>query len=322
MTMLYPLRFQPILRRYLWGGRRLENLGKTLDAGNDYAESWEVVDRGADQSRVAFGPLAGRTLHELMIEHRAALLGRHASAERFPLLIKFLDAQQRLSLQVHPDDARAAQLEPPDLGKTEAWVILDAAPGSYLYAGLRRAVDQQLLQREVARQTCELCVTRIEPEVGDCYFLPAGVLHALGPGLLVAEIQQASDTTYRLFDWNRIGPDGAPRTLHVDAALEAIDYAYGPVSAQRPKPTERPHVEQLVACDKFVLDRWKFSTPQTAGGDGRCHMLLVLAGAMDVAGDPGPGPLRPGSVIVLPSELPPVMIQPHEPSVILDAYLP
>ncbi|MEX2112955.1 MAG: type I phosphomannose isomerase catalytic subunit [Pirellulales bacterium] len=322
MTTLYPLRFQPILRRYLWGGRRLETLGKTLDEGNDYAESWEVVDRGADQSQVAFGPLAGRTLHELMIEHRAALLGRDAHGDRFPLLVKFLDAQKRLSLQVHPDDARAARLDPPDLGKTEAWVILAAEPGSYLYAGLRRAVDRELLKREVARQTCELCVTRIEPRVGDCYFLPAGVLHALGPGLLVAEVQQASDTTYRLFDWGRIGPDGLPRPLHVEAALEAIDYAYGPVSAQRPKPTDRSHVEQLVACDKFVLDRWKLATPEPVGGNGRCHVLLVLAGAIEVAGDLGPAPLRPGGVVLVPAQHDPVMVRPREPSVILDAYLP
>jgi mannose-6-phosphate isomerase len=322
MHELYPLRFTPILRRYLWGGRRLETLGKELGEGSDYAESWDVVDRGEDQSKVAFGPLAGQSLHELLVKHGPALLGAKHSAERFPLLVKFLDARQRLSLQVHPDDARAARLDPPDLGKTEAWIILAAERGSYLYAGLRRAVDRQMLEREVARHTCELCVTRIEPAAGDCFFLPAGVLHALGPGLLVAEIQQASDTTYRLFDWGRLGPDGQPRPLHIEAALEAIDFNYGPVSPQRPQPTDRPHVEQLVACDKFVIDRWKFSTTQPAAGDGRCHMLLVVSGAVEVAGDPGPSPLRAGSVVMLPASLGPTMIQPREPSVILDAYLP
>jgi mannose-6-phosphate isomerase len=300
----------------------LESLGKKLDEGSDYAESWEVVDRGGDQSVVTYGPQAGRSLHELLLADGRGLLGRHAGQARFPLLIKFLDAQQRLSLQVHPDDARAALLDPPDLGKTEAWVILAAEPGSYLYAGLRRAVDHQLLEREVARHTCELCVGRVEPSVGDCFFLPAGVLHALGPGLLVAEIQQASDTTYRLFDWGRPGPDGRPRPLHIEDALEAIDYSYGPVSAQQPELTDRPHVERLVACDKFVLDRWKLSTPQPAGGDERCHILMVLTGEAELDGDPGPEPLRAGSVVLLPAALGAVTVRPRQPAVLLDAYLP
>ncbi len=322
MPNLYPLRFQPILRRYLWGGRRLESLGKKLDDGSDYAESWEVVDRGADQSVVAYGPLAGRSLHELLLDHAEALLGRHAGQARFPLLIKFLDAQQRLSIQVHPDDARAALLDPPDLGKTEAWVILAAEPGSYLFAGLRWAVDRQLLAREVARHTCELCVARIEPSVGDCFFLPAGVLHALGPGLLVAEIQQASDTTYRLYDWGRLGPDGQPRQLHIEEALDAIDYRYGPVTAQQPKPTELAHVEQLVACDKFVLDRWSLSTAEPVGGDDRCHILLVLSGEVELDGDACPEPLRAGSAVLVPAALGEVTVRPGKASVLLDTYLP
>jgi mannose-6-phosphate isomerase len=306
----------------LWGGRRLETLGKPLGDGNDYAESWEIVDRGADRSVVAFGPLAGRTLGELVAQHPQELLGRHAGVTQFPLLIKFLDAHQRLSLQVHPDDRRAAMLDPPDLGKTEAWIILAAGPGSYLYAGLRRGVDRELLAREVARHTCELCAHRIEPRAGDCFFLPAGVLHALGPGLLVAEVQQASDTTYRLFDWNRRGPDGQPRTLHVEQALEAIDYQHGPVLAQLPEATDRPHVERLIACDKFHVDRWKLSGSAAAGGDQRCHILMVLAGRVEVDGDPADRPLAAGGVVLLPAELGSVTVRGEGPAVMLDAYLP
>ncbi len=235
MSQLYPLRFQPILRRYMWGGRRLESLGKVLGEERDYAESWEIVDRLQDQSIVALGPLAGTTLHELVQGQGRALLGRHAGATRFPLLFKFLDAQERLSIQVHPDDRRAVMLDPPDLGKTEAWVILAAAPGSYLYAGLRRGIDRQTLEREIVRHTCELCVQRIEPKVGDCFFIPAGAVHGLGPGLLVAEIQQASDTTYRLYDWGRPGPDGRPRPLHVAQALEVVDFNLGPLAAASPQ---------------------------------------------------------------------------------------
>src|SRR5690606_25050283 len=128
----------------------------------------------------------------------------HAPQPRFPLLFKLLDAQKTLSVQVHPDDRRAALLNPPDYGKTEAWVVLDAEPGSLIYAGLKRGFDRHALAREIARGTVELCLHRFEPQPGDCVFIPAGVVHALGTGLLIAEIQQSSDTTYRLFDWNRV----------------------------------------------------------------------------------------------------------------------
>lgn len=322
MSLLYPLRFQPILRRYLWGGRRLETLGKMLGSGNDYAESWEIVDHGADQSVVAGGALAGLTLNELVRQHARALLGRHAQERRFPLLFKFLDAHDRLSIQVHPDDARAARLDPPDLGKTEAWVILAAEENSYLYAGLCPGIDRETLRRGVARHLCELLVQRIEPRAGDCYFLPAGTVHALGPGLLVAEIQQASDTTYRLYDWNRAGPDGQPRKLHVEEALEAIRYDFGPVSAQQPQPTAHGQVERLVACDKFTLDRWNLAGTLAAGGDDRCHILAVLSGALDVPGDPAGRPLEQGEVMLLPAASGTVNVTSHGTAVVLDAYLP
>lgn len=322
MTPIYPLRFEPILRRYLWGGRRLETLGKHLGEGNDYAESWEIVDHGADQSRVLYGPLAGATLAQLVAEHGPALLGRHAPLEHFPLLFKFLDAHERLSIQVHPDDARAAQLNPPDLGKTEAWVVLAAEPGSYLFAGLRRGINRAMLERELARRTGELCIERIEPQVGDCYFLPAGVVHALGPGLLIAEIQQASDTTYRLYDWSRLGPDGQPRQLHVNEALEAIDYDYGPVAAQRPQPGNHQQAQRLVACDKFVLDRWQIDSSVTIGGDQRCHILAVLEGEVAISGDAEASPLARGGVCLLPAQCGATGVEPVGQAVLLDAYLP
>jgi mannose-6-phosphate isomerase len=322
MSVLYPLRFHPVLRRYLWGGRRLATLGKTLGPENDYAESWEIVDHGADQSVVSHGALAGQTLNELASHYPEELYGRTSAPASFPLLFKFLDANDRLSIQVHPDDARAAKLVPPDRGKTEAWVILDAAPNSYLYAGLRPGVDADTLRHEIARRTCELCVERIEPRVGDCYFLPAGVVHALGPGLLVAEIQQASDTTYRIYDWSRIGPDGQPRKLHIDQALEAIDYHYGPLSAQQPVSAGNPNAEQLVECDQFVLDRWTITGQQRVGGDKRFHILAVIDGALAIDGDPAAVPLERGGVVLLPAGLGAVGVKAAPSAVFLDAYLP
>jgi mannose-6-phosphate isomerase len=323
MAVDYPLRFQPNYRRYIWGGRRLETvLGKSLGEGDDYAESWEIVDHGEDQSVVAFGPMAGRELRQLVREHGAEFLGRHNPQPRFPLLFKFLDAQKRLSVQVHPDDEGAARLDPPDLGKTEAWVVLAAEPYSTIYAGLRRGVDRAAVEQEVARGTTEVCLHQIVPHVGDCIFLPAGVLHAAGEGLVIAEIQQASDTTFRVFDWNRVGKDGKPRELHVEQALEAIDFDSGPVEPQSPQPTDKPFVERLVECDKFVLDRWRIDTPQTIGGDDRCHIVAVIGGSVDVARDPAEQPLKLGQTMLVPAAAGSVELSPQQPSTLLDMYLP
>ncbi len=321
--MLYPLRFQPLLKRYLWGGRRLETeLGKTLGDGDDYAESWELVDHGADQSVVLAGPLCGTTLRSLVHEQGHDLLGRDFPQEGFPLLWKFLDAHKALSVQVHPDDSLAAKLDPPDRGKTEAWVVLAAEPGSLLYAGLEPGVDRTTFERAIAEGTCASCLHRVEPNVGDCFYIPAGTVHALGAGLLVAEIQQASDTTYRLFDWDRIGPDGKKRPLQIDAGLEAVDFSRGPVAPQIPKPTDRPGAECLIDGEKFRLDRLLASGPLAIGGDERCHILVNLADPVYVAGDAVDRPLSRGEVMLLPASLGEVAIDPAGKTTLLDAFLP
>ncbi len=323
MPALYPLRFEPVFRRYLWGGRRLGTLlGKSIGAGHDYAESWEIVDRGADQSRLISGPLAGTTLSELVSRQGAEIFGRHHPQSRFPLLFKLLDAQQMLSVQVHPNDDQAAQLIPPDLGKTEAWVVLAAAPGSVIYAGLKSGIDRVAFEQENTRGTCHLCLHRFEPLAGDVVFLPAGTVHALGAGLLIAEIQQSSDTTFRLFDWNRVGPDGQPRPLHVEQALSVIDWDRGPVHPQTPATTRRPNVEQLVACDKFVLDRWRVDRPEPLGGDDRFHLISIVEGELDLVGDPADRSVRKGDTVLLPASLGAVNLKPRQPTVLLDAYLP
>lgn len=323
MSSLYTLRFEPIFRRYLWGGRRLESvLGKPLPPGDDYAESWEVVDHGDDQSIVLAGTLAGTSLHELVRDWGSELMGRHRPLRQFPLLFKFLDAHRNLSVQVHPNDQQAALLDPPDFGKTEAWIVLHAEPGSTIYAGLKRGFDKDAFAREVSRGTTELCLHAFQPRVGDCLFIPAGTVHALGAGLMVAEIQQASDTTFRIFDWNRVGADGVPRQLHIERALDVIDFEHGPVMVRQPTPTDRPHVQRLVECDKFLLDRWEFSGPQSIGGDDRCHLVAVLAGSLIVAGDPLDVPLVPGQTCLIPAVCGELEIQAAGPTVLLDIYLP
>ncbi|MBI1900721.1 MAG: class I mannose-6-phosphate isomerase [Planctomycetia bacterium] len=322
--MRYPLRFAPILKSYLWGGRKLAQWGKPVAPDATCAESWEIADHGQDQSIVLAGPLKGQSLSQIAAQFGRELYGRHFPQPRFPLLVKFLDARERLSVQVHPDDTRAARLNPPDLGKTEAWVVLDKEPGSVLYVGLKRGLDRPALQREVARGTCELCLHKIEPAVGDCVLLPAGTVHAIGEGLLLYEIQQSSDTTYRLFDWNRLDAQGKPRPLHVREALDVIDFSLGSGKVQAPQPTDSPWAWQLVSCDKFVLRRWELSekTAAAVGGDDRFHILSVIAGSVSLDGDPTGQPLRAGDTALVPAAIGPIKVTAHGAATVLEANLP
>jgi mannose-6-phosphate isomerase len=319
------LRFRPIFRRYLWGGRRLGTmLGKAIGPEDDYAESWELVDHGDDQSVVRAGPLAGMTLGELVREHAKSLLGRHASlpvvAQRgFPLLMKLLDCNRTLSVQVHPNDVQGAKLDPPDLGKTEAWVVLAADPGSKIYAGLKPGVTREQLAASLEAGNCETLLHEFEPDVGDCVFIPAGTVHALGAGLVIAEIQQASDTTFRLFDWNRVDASGKARPLHVAESLAVIDYERGPVAPRKPQRV-RAGWERLVACDKFVLNRVTIEGPTTIGGDDGCHVLAVIDGSVTAGGDPAS--LAFGDVALAPAGAGAVDVVPQGRAVVLDITLP
>lgn len=305
MSDLTPLRFSPLFRRYLWGGRRLGSvLGKPLGAGDDYAESWEVVDHGEDQSVVLYGEHRGKTLRTLCEQHAVDLLGR-PDPGRFPLLFKLLDANRDLSVQVHPNDRQAAELHPPDLGKTEAWVILAAEPGSRIYAGLQDGTDRAELQAALEQGTAESVLHAFTPEPGDCVFIPAGMVHALGAGLLVAEIQQSSDTTFRLFDWNRVGPDGKPRALHIQQGLEVIDFSLGPGKPVQAAASAREEAKQesetLVDCDKFVLWRRRLSRTASVGTAGQATIVYVLDGAIRLDRDPSEVPLARGQTALLPA---------------------
>ena len=324
MPELYPLTFEPVFKRYLWGGRRLRTvLGKPIGDGDDYAESWELADHPQGQSVVSNGWLAGTSLHELVTSQAVEVLGRHAPQDRFPLIFKYLDCQRDLSVQVHPDDEAAARLAPPDLGKTEAWVILDAEPGSRVYAGLKSDWDRPALEQALRTGCTAECLHSFEPQIGDCLFIPAGTVHALGAGLLVAEIQQASDTTYRLFDWNRVGPDGQPRPLHIEKALDVTDYAAVEVGPQIPQATGRANVERLVACDKFVLDRWRLTTDEHIAGDDRFHILSVIEGGLLIRWQADSEILLgKGQTTLIPASVSSVLLQPRPNSVVLDMYLP
>jgi mannose-6-phosphate isomerase len=224
-TALYPLTFRPIFKERVWGGRSLETLyGKTLPPGLRIGESWEISDRPGDVSVIANGSLAGKDLRWLMEQHERDLLGAaNPQNGRFPLLVKLLDAQDKLSLQVHPPAQRAAELggEP----KTEMWYIAQAGAGAELYAGLKRGITRAVFETRIHTGDVAGCFHRIPVKAGDAMFLPSGRVHAIGAGLVIFEIQQNSDTTYRVFDWNRVGLDGKPRELHVAQSLASIDFS-------------------------------------------------------------------------------------------------
>lgn len=318
---LYPLRFEPIFRRYLWGGCRLASfLNKSLGDGDDYAESWELCDRKQDQSRIAAGPLAGTTLGELVRTRGRELLGRHAGVDSFPLLFKFLDARRNLSIQVHPDDDAASRLDPPDRGKSEAWVVLAADPGSQIVGGLMRGVDRSMLAEAAVRGTIQELVHRFHPSVGDCVYIPPGTVHALGAGVVVAEIQECSDVTYRLFDFNRVGPDGRPRALHVNEALGVIDFAAGPIEPTRVARLKPRQL--LLSTSHFVLERLTIESRMEMALEDECMFVAVVGGAVLVESDLPSEPRGPGATWLVPAAVGRLRIDAIRPAELLLVRLP
>ena len=316
-----PLKFVPILKRLRWGGRRLgELLGKSIGPHVDYAESWEICDCGTDCSTVETGPWQRWDLRDLIRELPRDMLGRHAGLDRFPLLVKFLDAHDRLSVQVHPDDTQAATLAPGQRGKTEAWVIVEAAAGSHIFAGLKSSVDRPTLERALTEGTLEQCLARHEVAPGDCFFIPAGTVHAVGAGIVLAEVQQSSDVTFRLFDWNRTGVDGRPRPLHVQQALSCIDFKRGPVSKifRKGIPAATDGTDDVVICPFFTLRRHDLVTSKTIVADDRCHILICLDGEWECGGHDESHKLAPGSAVLAPASSLPVQIAPQGRGTILE----
>lgn len=299
----YPLRFRPVLKQTIWGGRRLgDQLGKPIGAAADYAESWEIVDHGDDQSVVDGGPLDGQTLAELIATRRNWLLGDSVSDGQFPLLLKYLDCNRVLSVQVHPDDKYGLAMAVPDRGKTEAWYIVTSDPGAMIYAGLKAGVDRKTLGQAIEAGQTEQVLHSFHPESGDIVFIPAGTVHALGAGLVVAEIQQSSDTTFRLFDWNRVDGAGKSRPLHIDQSLEVTDYDSGPVAARRANDT-KPALQTVVACDKFVL-RVMTLGEDTIGGDDKFHIVTVPRGRATLVDPLGTTTqLSTGQSVLLPAAM-------------------
>lgn len=301
---LYPLTFQPIFKDRVWGGRKLEQLyGKALPPKTPIGESWEITDRPEGVSVITNGPLAGRDLRWLMENHAKELLGdSQLCAGRFPLLVKILDAQEKLSLQVHPPAHKAAELrgEP----KTEMWYVADATPDADLFVGLRRGATRAEFERRIQDGSVAECFHRIPVKRGDSMFLPSGRVHALGAGNLIFEIQQNSDTTYRVFDWNRVGLDGKPRELHIPQALAAIDFedfepALAPAAWQKAKVGG---ARRLADCGLFTVDLLRLKSHEELWLAGnRVMVLAVTQGQLTVAEESETASLRPGEFCVVPA---------------------
>ena len=270
---VYPLKFKPLFKERIWGGQQLRSFfGKDLPAETAIGESWELADLPEDRSEIVNGPLAGKTIDQVIAQFGPAITGIGNYQPPFPLLIKILDAQDVLSVQVHPD---AETCERTDKGdpKTECWYIIDAQPGAVIYKCLKPGTTKEQFAKAIEDGTCADYLVKVPVKVGECHFLPSGTCHAIGAGLLIAEIQQPSDTTYRVFDWNRLDPaTGKSRQLHVADAMEAIHFN---------SSGDNLSVEtqgRLVDADEFKVDKGH----QMPGGEvlltGQMKVLMILSG--------------------------------------------
>lgn len=318
---LQPLKFTPRLLEKMWGGRKIETiLGKPLPPGKPIGESWELYDfppgvlDSSDQwhsSVVADGPFAGRTLHELIVEHGrdihgdVPLVGPHG---QFPILIKYLDAAADLSVQVHPDADYCLSNEDAYL-KSEAWYVVQNDPGSRILKGLRRDTTRESFEAALAAGKVDEEIESIPVKPGDCHYLPSGTVHALGAGILAAEVQTPSDTTFRVFDFNRVDPStGKLRTLHVDQAMACIDF-----SKRTPKPQLRSHsasffttVSRLVTSEYFTIEKVRFSEGVEQGvpyDQPVVWMVLQGRGQISVKGGSAPTTFKPGDTLLLPAAM-------------------
>jgi mannose-6-phosphate isomerase len=310
----------------VWGGRRLQEvLGKELPTPEPYGEAWEISDHASHHSVVARGALAGTTLHDLMQHQAEALVGGQAAT--FPWLLKYLDACDWLSVQVHPDERSVGRLWPGEGSKTEAWFVLSARPGSRVYAGLLPGVDESALRRALVAGTVAECLHSFEPRPGDCLFLPAGTVHAVGGGVLMAEVQQTSDATFRLFDWNRRDAQGKARPLHVEEALACIDWRAGPVQpvraagySGRDEADLSPVRQALVRCRYFHLDYIRQHEPFALGsGEPAMRTVMVLHGRGRLGESDR---LARGDTVLLPAALGEVWVHPQGPVGLLVSTLP
>jgi mannose-6-phosphate isomerase len=315
---LYPLRFEPIYQYRLWGGRRLASLlAAPLPGDGPIGEAWVLSDRDDHPSRVADGPLQGKTIGRLLEQSPEQLLGKLARRfRRFPLLLKFLDARDMLSVQVHPGG---------ETGKTEAWVVLEAGTESRIYAGLKAGTTADDLRRALANGAVADHLVYFTPKPGDSVFIPAGTVHTLGGGVVVFEVQQNSDVTFRLYDWGHVDTKtGQPRALQIDQALACINFAEGTVGPAAPlveatAPVER---ERLFQCEYFRLWRLRGQSLFTMGAAGAPRVLVCIEGAGQIEHRGATYAVGKGDVWLLPAVVGACAFQPRGRVSLLEIAIP
>ncbi len=319
--MFYPLCFQPIFQERVWGGRNLERLyGKALPPGRTIGESWEICDRPEGISQVINGPFAGRTLRWLMENYGDELLGPTAQEDtRFPLLVKILDAQEKLSLQVHPPQSVASRLggEP----KSEIWSVAEATPEAELFLGLKHGVTRTEFERRIADGTVAEAVHRVVVRRGDSVYLPSGRVHAIGAGNVIFEIQQNSDTTYRVFDWNRVDSAGKARELHVPQSLESIDFGdCEPDLIRTTFSGDRVKTRELTANPHFSVSEHQLAPGTFVKPKERKAVVLgVLSGIVHVSYQHHHVRLAPGQFCLVPACLLQFVLKAETPVHFLEA---
>jgi len=324
---LYPLVLEPIFKYRIWGGRKLgKMLSKNLPASDPIGESWEISCREGDTNVIRNGELAGSTLADVFETSREALLGSSLAASgKFPLLTKFIDANDLLSVQVHPDQATAARISGAE-AKTEAWYVIHADPGATLVKGLRPGVTKEVFADAILYDTVPTVLNSIPVASGDVIFVPAGCVHAMGKGLVICEIQQNSDTTFRVYDWGRVGPNGKPRQLHIEEALQAINF--DDCSPDRLQPIE---VEEggnrrsyLAACPYFAMQLLALGAPTEESTGGRRFESLMVTGGGGIIRPPRGGdvPFSGGDSILIPGCLGDYAIVPSGGCTLLRVFVP
>jgi len=323
---LYPLKFDPIYQYRIWGGRRLADLvSKPLPPDELIGEAWILSDRDDHPSIVIEGPLKGQTIKQLIADYPEELMGRYSAVyKRFPLLLKFLDAQKVLSVQVHPSDDKKEYIPAGESGKTEAWVVLQTGPEGRIYAGLKPGTTKESIQKDLAAHKVADDLASFRPKLGDAVFIKAGTVHTLAD-LVVFEVQENSDVTYRLYDWDRVNEKtGKPRDLQVDEAIACIDFSITDVGPVVPVKEDDGSVlkEKIFDSDKFRVTRLTCGSVFSVGEEGAPVILIGVTGNGEIHSETDIYTLAKGEVMLLPATLGPCLFICKNEMVILEVGLP
>ena len=319
---LYPLRFEPIYQYRVWGGQRLAEFLTTPLPDGPVGEAWLLSDRDDHASEVADGPLKGLTIRQLLEQSSDQMLGRLAGRfSRFPVLLKFLDAKEKLSVQVHPNDEQKDYIPAGESGKTEAWVVLEAGPESRIYAGLKPGTTRDDLERALASQNVPGLLASFTPKTGDAVLIRAGTVHSLRD-VVVFEVQENSDVTFRLYDWDRIDPKtGEPRPLQVDQAVACTDFQQVAIGALISQEPAAPRL-LLCHCDHFTVWRHERDLPFTVGATDTPRVLVCITGDGELEHRGKNYPIGRGDVMLLPAEIGACSFRPRDTVRLLEVALP